>query len=67
MQEEVRKMKSQGIKIIIGVGHYGYGADMRLAAAVDGLDILVGGHTHSFLYGGEIYIVVIFFANEMTI
>lgn len=53
VRREVNSLKSQGIKIIIGLGHYGYGNDKKLAAAVDGLDVIVGGHTHSFLYTGE--------------
>lgn len=52
VRKEVAVLKSKGVKIIIGVGHYGYGRDKKLAAAVDGLDVLVGGHTHSFLYTG---------------
>ncbi|KAK3097085.1 hypothetical protein FSP39_006245 [Pinctada imbricata] len=50
MRSEITKLKAQGVDIIIGVGHYGYGNDMRLAKEVDGIDVLVGGHTHSFLY-----------------
>lgn len=53
VRKEVAALKRKGVKIIIGVGHYGYGRDKKLAAAVDGLDVLVGGHTHSFLYTGK--------------
>lgn len=38
------------VDILIGVGHYGYGNDKKLAHAVPDLDIIVGGHTHTFLY-----------------
>lgn len=48
------KMEAQRLKphvdILIGIGHYGYGNDIKLAEAVPDLDIIVGGHTHTFLY-----------------
>jgi 5'-nucleotidase len=46
---EAQRLKSQ-VDILIGVGHYGYGNDIKLAEAVPDLDIIVGGHTHTFLY-----------------
>lgn len=52
VKAEVQKIKSMTPKvdILIGVGHYGYGNDKKLAHAVPDLDIIVGGHTHTFLY-----------------
>lgn len=49
VKAEVQKIKSE-VDILIGVGHYGYGNDKKLADAVPDLDIIVGGHTHTFLY-----------------
>nr|XP_022291712.1 5'-nucleotidase-like [Crassostrea virginica] len=49
VKAEVQRIKSK-VDILIGVGHYGYGNDIKLANAVPELDIIVGGHTHTFLY-----------------
>ena len=27
--------------------------DLRIAAEVEGIDVIVGGHSHSFLYTGK--------------
>ena len=45
-------LKSLGIDIIIAVGHAGYGVDMHLAEQVEHLDLVIGGHSHTFLYTG---------------
>ncbi|XP_033741400.1 snake venom 5'-nucleotidase-like [Pecten maximus] len=52
VRAEVQELTKLGIDKIIGLGHYGYGNDMKLAAEVEGLDVIVGGHTHTFLYTG---------------
>ena len=38
---------------IIMVGQAGYIMDKTIASNVDGLDIVVGGHTDTFLYTGK--------------
>lgn len=50
---EVDNLKAAGAKIIIALTHIGYKADKLLAEAVDGIDVVVGGHSHSFLFTGE--------------
>ena len=35
--------------LILVLSHLGYDGDMALAQAVDGLDVIVGGHTHTYL------------------
>ncbi|KAK3603342.1 hypothetical protein CHS0354_025948 [Potamilus streckersoni] len=52
VQTEVQNLQAAGITIIIGLSHAGYGIDQKVAREVDGLDVIVGGHTHSFLYSG---------------
>lgn len=52
--EEAAKLKSQGVDIIIALSHAGLDVDREVAAAVPDIDIIVGGHSHSFLYTGEI-------------
>jgi 2',3'-cyclic-nucleotide 2'-phosphodiesterase (5'-nucleotidase family) len=43
----VAVLKDQGINKIIVLSHLGWEADLKLAAAVPGLDVIVGGHTHT--------------------
>jgi 5'-nucleotidase len=49
LEEAVSELESQGINIIVALSHCGLGKDKEIAAAVDGIDIIVGGHTHSLL------------------
>ena len=50
VRTEVNKLKNAGVKIIIGLSHAGYGMDKKVAAEVEGIDVIVGGHSHTFLY-----------------
>ena len=42
-------MSSLGINKIILLSHLGYAQDMALATQVSGVDIIIGGHSHSLL------------------
>ncbi|OWF46864.1 5'-nucleotidase [Mizuhopecten yessoensis] len=53
VRAEATRLQSQGINIIIAVGHAGYEVDKQMAAQVEGLDIIVGGHSNTFLYTGD--------------
>lgn len=46
VQEEVNNLRSQGINKIIVVSHIGKDMDKRLAQETDGIDIILGAHTH---------------------
>jgi 5'-nucleotidase len=46
-------LESAGINKIIVLSHIGYTVDQDLAAAVSGIDLIVGGHSHTFLGTGE--------------
>lgn len=48
-KEAVAALKGQGVNKIVALTHIGYGADKTLAAAVDDIDVIVGGHTHTYL------------------
>ena len=48
-QEQVDKLAAEGVNKIILVTHIGYGADLEVAQGVSGVDIVVGGHTNTFL------------------
>jgi len=42
----------QGVNILIAVGHSGYNIDMKIAMEVPDIDVVVGGHSHSFFFTG---------------
>ncbi len=48
-QEQVDNLSAQGIDKIIVLSHLGYAPDLEVAQAVSGVDIVVGGHTNTFL------------------
>ncbi len=45
----VAELKAIGVTKIIALTHLGLGAERALARAVDGIDVVVGGHTHTLL------------------
>ena len=47
---EVKKLHDEGVDIIVALGHSGYDKDKEIAAKVPHIDVVVGGHTHSFLF-----------------
>ncbi|KAF8979722.1 hypothetical protein BGZ46_005125 [Entomortierella lignicola] len=49
VQKYVDELQAKGIKRIFGLSHNGYGPDMELAANTHGVDLIVGGHSHSYL------------------
>lgn len=49
LQNEVSELQAKGVKHIIVVTHIGLPDDRELARKVDGVDVIVGGHTHSYL------------------
>lgn len=53
VRDEVAKLTADGIKIIIVLSHCGLDIDRKIAHQGGPIDIIVGGHTHSFLFSGE--------------
>ncbi len=51
VQAEVDKLKAQGINKIILLSHLGIDKDRALAQQTDGVDVIVGGHSHHTLDG----------------
>ncbi len=43
----IPQMRGEGAELIILLTHLGLGADQKLAAAVPGIDVIVGGHSHN--------------------
>jgi 5'-nucleotidase len=46
---EVDKLKSQGVNKIIALTHVGYTRDIAEIAKIPGVDVVVGGHSHTLL------------------
>ena len=53
LDAEAKKLKAQGVEIIIALSHCGLDVDRRIAAESTYVDIIVGGHSHTFLYSGR--------------
>lgn len=51
-RQAVAALQAQGVDRIIALTHIGYEADQALAREVPGIDVIIGGHTHSLLGGG---------------
>ncbi|MDI9571210.1 MAG: bifunctional metallophosphatase/5'-nucleotidase [Pseudomonadota bacterium] len=48
-RRQVETLTTRGINRIVVLSHLGYRRDLDLAAKVSGIDIIVGGHSHSLL------------------
>lgn len=53
LQRYVDELEAQGIRHIIAVTHLGLERDRELARSVNGIDVIVGGHTHTYLGPGS--------------
>nr|KAG5704024.1 hypothetical protein BaRGS_032113 [Batillaria attramentaria] len=52
VRDEVKVLADKGINKIIALGHAGYTMDKQVAK-IPGVDVVVGGHSHTFLYTPE--------------
>lgn len=52
INRETWRLKQQGVKIFILVSHVGFDFDQRLALLCPDIDVIVGGHSQTFLYSG---------------
>lgn len=50
VKEEAARLKAQGVKVLVLLSHLGYPQDQALAKQVPDLDVIVGGHSHTYLY-----------------
>lgn len=48
-QATVNELQSLGVNNIIAVTHVGNAVDLDIASKVDGIDLIVGGHSHTLL------------------
>lgn len=49
VQAEVDALTAMGVNKIIVLSHSGYGVDQRVAAETTGVDVIVGGHSNTYL------------------
>lgn len=49
IQEEVDELKEQGINKIVLLSHLGHKRDRVVAQNTEGIDVIVGGHTHELI------------------
>nr|CAH7755734.1 unnamed protein product [Callosobruchus chinensis] len=52
VRKESERLTAEGVKIIVVLGHSGFLLDQRIAAEVPLVDVVVGGHTNTFLWNG---------------
>lgn len=52
VRAEAQRLKKEGVDILIALGHAGFATDKKVAEEIDELDVIVGGHTNTFLYNG---------------
>ncbi len=49
VQKEINRLTGQGINRLIVLAHLGYGAEKKLAQQLSGVDVIVGGDSHTLL------------------
>lgn len=52
VKAEAERLDKEGVKILIGLGHSGFDTDKKLAEEVPLLDVVIGGHSNTFLWNG---------------
>ena len=53
VEAAVLELEAKGVDKIVLLSHIGYLADQALAAELDGVDVIVGGHSHTLLINQE--------------
>ncbi|WP_264210068.1 bifunctional metallophosphatase/5'-nucleotidase [Leisingera thetidis] len=49
VQAEADRLTAAGVNKIVVLSHSGYGVDQRVAAETSGVDVIVGGHSNTYL------------------
>ena len=49
LKDAVKELEAAGVNKIVLLSHVGYVKDQAIAKAVDGIDVIVGGHSHTLL------------------
>ncbi|XP_050665747.1 protein 5NUC-like isoform X9 [Leptidea sinapis] len=53
IKDEVKKLNGEGVNILIALGHSGFLTDLKIAQEVNSIDLVIGGHTNTFLWNGK--------------
>ncbi len=53
LKAEIAKLQEAGVNKIIALTHDGYVVDQQTAATVPGVDVIVGGHSHTYLSASD--------------
>ncbi|ATX67566.1 bifunctional metallophosphatase/5'-nucleotidase [Roseinatronobacter bogoriensis] len=53
LREGVAELQGQGITKILVLSHVGFGRDQQIAAEVDGISAIIGGHSHTLMSNTE--------------
>lgn len=56
--QAVSELEAQGVRVIIALAHLGYGPELALLKQVPGIDLMVGGHSHTLLEAGAYPLLV---------
>lgn len=51
--KECKRLKKKGVNILIALSHAGILKDIEVAKKAGDIDIIVGGHSHTFMYTGD--------------
>lgn len=53
LKNAVKEIEAEGVNKIILLSHVGYLRDQEIAKAVDGIDVIVGAHSHTYLNSAD--------------
>jgi 5'-nucleotidase / UDP-sugar diphosphatase len=53
LNEAVERLRAEGVNNIVLLSHVGFVRDQEIAAQVDGLSVIVGGHSHTLLSNSD--------------
>jgi 5'-nucleotidase len=53
LKADVAALEAEGVTKVIALTHVGYGLDRKIAAEVPGVDLVVGGHSHTYLSASD--------------
>lgn len=49
LQKEVKALKEKGVDKVIVLSHTGYTNEVKIAQSVEGIDVIIGGHSHDLI------------------
>lgn len=53
LRQQVEELQAMGVDKIVALGHSGFIVDQEVARRVGGIDVVIGGHSNTFLYNGR--------------